>query len=206
MKNCIFENCNFQTSAILLKTRATTISNICSSDLTRQTSDTSSLFLNSDFVEGSFMKFLYSTFNGDNIQINDKRLNINNIIYSKGRCSIAFQYNNFSNFHGPIDDESKSMIDIVSQSCFNMNWNSFSKMDSACVLYVNCQDGDKQSYFDYLGFSNFVDNNFNKNLLRIDLNSNTNFIIDQCVFSNPKRHDNVLTFKKKFRKWLSFCL
>lgn len=177
MTNCLFDTCYFEKSILFLNSRATTVSHICCTNLYGG-KESEALFLETDTPTDSFFKFIYSTIIGNYEYILPKT-----IFFLRGNAALRFQCINTSNFILDKTNE-RSILRISCTSCSSILMNTFYQLDAQYILRMTIDWKYEESFLQYCGLTNFVDNKQQDGIVYLDMHAETTMTFDKCYFSN----------------------
>ncbi|KAK8845134.1 hypothetical protein M9Y10_021316 [Tritrichomonas musculus] len=186
MTNCIFDSCKTLSDFLNLDVKATTMSHICCSNLGSIGQNTGKdIFAKFSIKDDSFIKFIYSTFVGESQQDMQSK----DLIHINGRSFCKFQCLNFSDLkvRGSFEDNTVYSLRLESIRCLSFYMNTLCNITASSTLFLSVKEPVSISY--YVGYSNFIGNQFNQYCIYFDMAQNSKAYLDNCVFQRNTNKD-----------------
>ena len=186
MTNCIFDSCKTLSEFLNLDVKATTMSHICCSNLGSIGQNTGKdIFAKFSIKDDSFIKFIYSTFVGESQQDMQSK----DLIHINGRSFCKFQCLNFSDLkvRGSFEDNTVYSLRLESIRCLSFYMNTLCNITASSTLFLSVKEPVSISY--YVGYSNFIGNQFNQYCIYFDMAQNSKAYLDNCVFQKNTNKD-----------------
>ncbi|KAK8858278.1 hypothetical protein M9Y10_013380 [Tritrichomonas musculus] len=184
MTNCLFHSILTESGLLRIDAKACMISHICCSDIqSKDGNSANALLLETNGQSGSFFKFIFSTFHGNEFDHNYLHL-----FKLNGEVALRHQCVNISTYKLK-DSLDNSAFRLFTPACLKMMMSTFEKVTAKRIFHYNLQSKNK-SYSHYISMCNFVENTFSDSCIYADSNQNEQMTIELTVFSCTSSSSN----------------